>query len=212
MENLFVNEFPGRCVSCGFLGQKVVGSLSEPPMPVSAIQRFDGNMPPESIPWCFVRKYDLFGDYAKIFEEITKNEGKFSKRRFERSLALMFRMPRGENGCERWHEWKEGFDPRWHYEDWRMMELERLRQQQAGDHLAITKTLASISAQQVTLQRHSDASTARFNIFFGILAVLTFLLAIAPLAYPNGVRWAVDSFPGGVEQRQVESATPQSTP
>jgi hypothetical protein len=180
VENLFTNQYPGRCVSCGFLGRKKVGSLSEPPLEVSAVQRLGGTLRPDNIPWCFVRKEDLWADYSKIFTDITNAQGKIDGR-WEMALARMFKLPRGENGCDRWHEWVEGFDPRWHYEDWRMTEFEKLRLQQSTALKEITDELAKIAKRSEDADAKFQGTDTLFKWAFGFLAFLTLLVGSLPV-------------------------------
>jgi hypothetical protein len=127
-----------------------------------------------------------------------------------------------------WYEWVEGFSPQWHYEDWRMMKVEELRQAQTKmiadaeergrmgvlevvqAHKEVTEKLAGIATDQVSVSDRQEKSNRRFNRLFVAIGLLALVLAVAPLAYPNGIGWLEDVFPGGRAGSDVPPAQPPS--
>ncbi len=99
------------------------------------------------------------------------------------------------------------------------MELEKLRQQQAQmiadaeqrgqesqrqimqAHKEVTEKLASIATDQGEASARQEKSNTRFNRLFLAIGLFAVLLALAPLAYPDGVGPVVDHAPWAVEPR-----------
>lgn len=137
------------------------------------------------------------------------------------AVRRVLRVPREQCVEEgKWYAYVEYFDPKWHYEDWRMLELEKLRQEQAKMMADVQQALlteqAAIAAEHArTAEAHkaiferSERQATWFQRAFIALAIVALTLALAPLAYPNGVAWLVDHAPG--VERSV-TPPPQSTP
>jgi len=116
----------------------------------------------------------------------------------------------------KWYPYVEFFDPKWHYEDWRMAELERMRQEHtkmlADVQQAILKEQSAIVAEHArTAEAHkalferSERQATWFQWAFIILAVIALALALASLAYPDGIAWLADHAPF------ARNATPMTT-
>lgn len=125
----FERRFKGRCVSCGFLakhadaGKGPTSGYFETEMyerrtGVVWAHTPDGFLGPiETYPVCFRGKFVLTDDIKKL---LLKDPGmgvdKAAARRF---LA--------KQDCDGWYPYTSGFDPRWHYEELRMLRLEENR-------------------------------------------------------------------------------------
>lgn len=133
--------------------------------------------------------------------------------------------------CQSWIKYQSGRDLNQHYEDWRAMEIEALRQRQSEielkvmeDHKLITERLTTITSNQVDFSDRQERSNRRFNRLFLAIGFIAIVLALAPLAYPDGIDWVVDSAPGAINPASVPATdntptltltptpTPESTP
>lgn len=184
---MFEDEHPSTCLSCGFLGKLLrQRGMQE----VDANDRLLGTIARDQIVWCFRR-----ADAPKpLHNEINRAEERLVTEGFasmdaadtarRSAVREVLASPRPQCDGVTWYAYQEGFDPRWHYEDWRMVELDRLRQQQlstlaaiasdqkdiAASHLAIASSHAEIARQQaqsaVVLNRlveRGDAEADAFN-------------------------------------------------
>jgi hypothetical protein len=200
MANLFSAGYgTGSCITCGYLTQ--LRSDMPGQHEVGASQRATGRLPSHSILWCFRRAADLHKELVDGELEIAAQKAATGSDfpadpRHESARIL---IEKGRN-CPEWYEWVEYFDPKWHYEDWRMKE--------------ITRTLANIVKEQTTLSDRGERTNTRFNLLFVGIGLIAILIGLTPLVYPNGVHWAVDHAPGAVHEQRLQTTTPtpQATP
>ncbi len=219
--NPFAEGYPGACISCGFLGQ--ISTLQPGLHEIKAAQRATGRLPTHNALWCLRRAKNLAEEMHD--EETTiRNTGTFEGHDADqpRILAMRNILQRGP-ACPEWFEWVEYFTPKEHFEMWQMLELEKLRQAQAKmiadvelkmaeEQTKIAAEHAKTAAAHKAIFERADRQTGLFNRFFLILALAALFLAIAALAYPNGITWVVDHAPGAVEQGQPVIPIPSQTP
>ncbi|MFA7296016.1 MAG: hypothetical protein WC211_02375 [Dehalococcoidia bacterium] len=125
-----------------------------------------------------------------------------------------------DRGCDKWMRYHPGLDPRASFD----LGLQLVDQQQrrdalrlAGTQLQLTEAQSQLTTALESLQRQHLAFIQResgmnrwMQQAFLILAVLTLVLALLPLAYPNGIEWIVERAPGAARP-VAESATPTQT-
>jgi hypothetical protein len=196
-----------------------------PLLEVSARARADGQIPARNKIWCLRREANLESDYEKALREVMESRVVHDAPDNQRFAAMrqVFQQARGESGggCGSWYEWVEYFDPTWHYEDWRMLELERSRQALARDiaeldlrsaeeQTKIAEQHAKTADALLELSRRSDDQTKRYNFLFAAIAVIALVLALGQIAYPNGIDGV--HFPYAREELSTETAVPSEEP
>jgi hypothetical protein len=112
----------GRCINCGFLGQRGKGSDSTECRGVSEEKRLKGEITlykgsEEALPCCFVGAYDLFGELGGISYPEPGYRGELSE------------IIAKDRQCEHWYPWTEFRSPAQHYEEFKMKQLEEQRTQ-----------------------------------------------------------------------------------
>ncbi|MEE8346665.1 MAG: hypothetical protein V3S20_04885 [Dehalococcoidia bacterium] len=170
------------------------------------------------MPWCYKNVVPgPFGELTELLFE--RKEQDVPSPNIGPADAIV--VLKKDRQCRLWQSFHPGRTLDQHYDEWRMLEIEKMRREQTElmmrimeDHKQITENLAEISESQASLQEAEGATNTRFNVLFVIIASLTFLLALTPLAYPDGIDWIVDHAPGATNnQALVEVApTPGSSP
>jgi hypothetical protein len=210
---MFEEEYPGTCRSCGFLGyfdpsDGITRVLHE----ADAQMRANGYLIKVCTLWCYRRMANINREVEQAEQEM-RAAGSFQpavERDNEHFAAIRQVVSAPRPQCEeqgKWYTYVEFFDPKWHYEDWRMAELERMRQEHtkmlADVQLAILKEQAEIGAEHArTAEAHrviferSESQATWFQWAFIFLAVIALVLALLPLAYPDGISWLTDLAPG----------------
>jgi hypothetical protein len=210
---MFEEEYPGTCRSCGFLGFiSPVHGGSSVLHEASAQVRANGYLSGAGTLWCHRRMANLKQEVQEVQQEILA-AGSFQpavEGDNERYAAIRQVVSAPRPRCEeqgKWYPYVEFFDPKWHYEDWRMAELERMRQGHtrmlADVQQAILREQTAIAAEHAkTAEAHkviferSEHQAMWFQWAFIILAVIALALALLPLAYPDGISWLTDLAPG----------------
>ena len=80
------------------------------------------------------------------------------------------------------------------------LKLAELRKHTEDTQVEIAASIRSISENHLAFAQNKGGVNKRFQWLFAIMAGLTLLLALLPLAYPNGIPWLADHVPGGVVQ------------
>jgi hypothetical protein len=163
-----------------------------------------------------------FRNVAKLYEEVDDAERAIREstsfhKTFEDDSprrAAVRRVERGHADCPKWYEYVPYFGPQWHYEKMHMEGLEEANRANAKMiaelDLRSQESMRSILeasreiewANQQVFEEHaerferSDKQTFRFQVGFVVLALITLVLALVPLAYPNGINWLVERMPG----------------
>ncbi|MDP2661216.1 MAG: hypothetical protein Q8R28_10860, partial [Dehalococcoidia bacterium] len=91
-------------------------------------------MPTHNRLWCLRRASNLEEDLMVALGGVIESRVIPTAPDNQRSVAMrnVFQQARGGGaGCTSWYEWVENFDPKWHHEDWRMQQLEEMRQANA---------------------------------------------------------------------------------
>lgn len=220
--NPFTESFPNTCLSCGFLSiidRTVYGGK---PSELSSRGRAEGILSDHQTLWCFRRKAVLSGEMLDAQQRIEAERNKPGTERIplppdapsDRAVAITEVLQKNRSFCVNegaWYEWVEHFGPQWHYEDWRMTELEKLRQAQTkmiadaerrGQEamIEIGKITAQAQSDHLELAMVMQREGNWYQRAFLLVAALALALALAPLAYPNGIGWVDDLFPGGIEE------------
>jgi hypothetical protein len=163
--------------------------------------------------WCFVRAANLEEEIREITGRVSFADSELGPNIEQRSKAIRDVLQRGRD-CPMWMAWDEGFDPKEHQERRRQEMLEADRRvfderiasiDQRSQELA----LQIMDEQRKTAEEHartakshealfarSEKQAVWFQFAFLTLAVIALLLAILPLAYPNGFEWLTDNAPG----------------
>ena len=171
---MFEDQYPGACISCGFLGlinplHGGSGVLHEFP----AKNRANGYLAAKTTLWCHRRMANIQREVDQAEQEI-RTGGSFQPQvdqDNERYAAVrrVLCAPRPECVEQgKWYAYVEFFEPKWHYEDWRMMELER-RQREWEERLAR-------QAQEAEEKRHSLG--VWIAIAAGVLALAEVVAAV----------------------------------
>lgn len=210
--NPFTAAYPGTCSSCGFLSIIDSSVYRQPKQEFPGASRDSGVVSDSWRVWCFRHK-------ANLQKEISEAVVADREEDHAQAVLQVIRKDRGpcvEDGS--WYEWVDGFGPHWHYEDWRMTDLEKMRKKQnqslqeiMESHKEITSKLATINSDQAEASDRQERSNRRFNLLFVGLAVAAILITMAQLAYPNGIDWLTDHAPGAANEITM-TATPEPTP
>jgi len=219
---MFEEEYPGACISCGYLSQLSRHQLGQHEF--NARQRATGHVPSDNTLWCWRRAAHLQREVDEAEQEI-RQSGTFEaadSQDSERATAVRRVVQKGRD-CKKWYQWTEHLTPKEHYEEERMLRLAELEQRSMEamkaimeSHTAIMKTQAEIAeaTRQVAADHklsfdRSERQATWFQRAFIALAVIALVLALTPLAYPNGIGWLADHAPGA--ERNV-TPLPQLTP
>jgi hypothetical protein len=167
----------GRCINCGFLGQRSKGCHDTECLGVSEEQRLHGHITLEGffevIPCCFIGKYDLSKELGGTSWQKPKYREKVSE------------VIAKDRNCEEWYLWKEFLDPKTHYEELKMRQLEESRKQFEERMEENRREWQKWMSEQAERDRkQSDKMMLRWTIL-GI--ILSALLAIMQLV---GAFWA----------------------
>lgn len=209
---------PGTCINCGFLAFSYSADLNEG-REISLRRRAyphgeDPEGRPDPLPgwwYCFVYAANLRGEMGQLEQEGVPGH--------ERQAQI---IAKGRE-CREFYAWVPGLDPLWHFQDREVQRLEELRrandlkiaeldqrsQESMRQIMEAHKAIAEATRRDY---RRSDRQTFRLSIAFVILAIVALVLALAPLAYPNGIGWLEDVAPGGIERPFESTPMPMSTP
>jgi len=205
---MFEEDYPGACISCGYLSQLSRHQAGQHEL--NAKHRANGRLPSDNTLWCWRRAANLQKEADEAEQEI-RQSGTFQAadpQDSERAAAVRRVVQKGRD-CEKWYRWTEHLTPKEHYEEERMLRLAELEQRLMEamkaimeSHTAILKTQAEIAeaTRQVAADHklsfdHSERQATRFQRAFIVLAIIALSLALAPLAYPDGVAWLADHVP-----------------
>ena len=217
---MFEEEYPGTCLSCGFLGERNRLVYGHPVQEYVAASREKGALGSYSTLWCFRRMAVPQAEYARAIGQSmrTYDPDKIAPETRMAALTEILRTPRTdctEKGI--WTKYEEHFTPKEHYEFWRIMELEELRQKQAEmltkfaeQQVKITDVLNQTVTDQTALQAQSHMDTHRYNNLIGALALASVLLAVAAVVFQ--IPWVIDRLDGDVDPVVVVTPTPPQSP
>jgi hypothetical protein len=216
-EILFPVFGEGTCINCGYLFQVSTTQLGEHEF--TAKQRAYGYLPTQNRLLCFRHAADLIEE-LKAAELLVSQEVDWKPEEpgDSRRHTAVRRVTRKARDCDRFYAWVEHFGPKWHYEDWRMRDLEEMRsasrmdiaqmQKRSNEALAeIMKDHKEITEALKAVVEEANNDTNRWQLAFFAMTLVALLLAVGALAYPNGASW-LDWVPG---QRSSDSQ-PAPTP
>ena len=192
-------DYPGTCLSCGLLG------FTRPPAyndPISRVQELSADRRWYGNRLTHVARLYCFEKMARIQAEVDEEEEQIratdsfkpeSEEDTERAQAMRAVFTRPRPKCTdqgAWYQYVDFLDPKWHFEDRRTMELERLRQEQA-------KMIANMQKEQsVTAAEHAKTAEAHKRLFelsdrkntlfwwaFIVLAVISLIVALGNLPF-----------------------------
>jgi hypothetical protein len=198
----FGKDYPGTCLSCGLLG--FISSKPNNPgvHELSADHRWYGSkLSAKARLWCFRRMANIQQEVAEAESMILGSAEPFvpeSSEDSERGRAMreVFCRPRPkcvEQGA--WRQYVDFLDPKWHYEDWRMLDLEESRRKQdekiakaeqrwqatslqiTESHKEVAEATRQIAGDHEALAARNDTQTKRFNVLFAIFGGFTLMLA-----------------------------------
>lgn len=173
----------GSCYNCGFLCRMASSSVRPGPIQyfvVDWLDRGKGSLfkqiridstPLKTAPYCYKGTIpNPFTDLYKVAQD--KGEVKTQD-----VIEILGRV----RNCPTWVSYQPGRDLNQHYEDWRTMELEQMRQQQSAALKEITDELAKIARRSEEADAKFQGTDAVFKWAFGILTFLTLLVAALPI-------------------------------
>jgi len=186
---MFPDAGRGSCINCGFL------SRVDPRAPSALLEV---SYPDRSNGHGTFRTLRCLKQAENIEDLITQEDARITRAGSAGSenarITATKMILREKRGCPSFHAWIQHFDPRWHYEDWRIMELEDLRQRQAemmiefaGTQVEISQALKATVDTQAKMATDADAESGRFNRRFSYLWLVAIVLALATLVFPSGV-------------------------
>lgn len=157
----------GKCINCGFLGKRASQSTVSVCYEATVIDRKRGQFTDcdaiSTYAWCFVRG-------ASIGDEVSKIEG--DRHFFDKMKEVIER----DRCCPSWYKWTEFESPKEHYEEFKMLQLERNRQE-------FEQRIEDDRRKwELELQRLNEESRKRTNSVMIRLTVLIVLFAICQLA------------------------------
>ncbi len=165
----WAEKYPGECVSCGFLGQYQTGAPGIL-LDVHAGYRASGSMSGGNGLWCLRRAANLEAEVKAKQKELTSSPSGYAAGDSVLHHARRQVMQEAGRHCPDWYEWVEYFDPKWHYEDWRMHQLMEEQTRVAADHATTARALTAVTER-------NERQTTEFNRYFLILALATIVLA-----------------------------------
>jgi hypothetical protein len=211
---MFPDFGPGTCINCGFLAFSFDGDLQQA-QELSLRRRAypHGQDPinhPEPLPgfWhCFVFAGNLPGEMADLEQRGVPGH--------ERQGQIIAKG----RACPEFYTWVPGRDPRWHHQDRETMRLEEMRRandlkiaeldrRSQESMLKIAELTAQATADHLELAKTVSEEGTWYQRAFLVLAIIAIILALATLAYPDGVTWLVDYAPGGANDPVSFEATP----
>jgi len=187
---MFPDFGDGSCLNCGFLAWAALrddsSSAREAPIAYRGNAHFPGGWP-----ICFVHATSLADEMGKL-----ECQGVPGDQRLRQVIEA------GRH-CKGWHPWRPGFDPQWHVEDLRILQLEEGRRQFEQDieqrrqefDLKLFEMSQKVLEDSRRIAERSDAFNRRTTWFFVALAVLEVAGTLLALAYPNGIQWLVERVP-----------------
>ena len=217
----------GRCINCGFLAfSQDVDLTSAREVSIRRRAYPHGSDPnrPDPLPgwWhCFIYAEDLIAEMGELEAQGVPGD--------QRQRQIIEK----DRNCQKFYTYVPGQPPPWHYQDRDMWQLEEMRkanalkiaelEQSSRDaQIEIMKAQQAIaeatrqvsedhkqiSAEHKQRFEKSDRQNVLFQIAFMVLAGLTLVLALLPLAYPNGLEWLVDHAPNAVHESVPRTVVP----
>ena len=196
----------GKCINCGFLGKRDCISSVSICYEATSVDRLEGQLteyrmePTQSggmtnrallrtLPWCFIGK-------AGFLVELEVEGARDIQPDKVRDII------RKDRKCEFWYPWTEGKPPKEHLEKLEMMQLEqnrrefeqRMEKERKEFDLKLFEISQKVQSDSAEIAKKAFSFNRLVTIFFIILAILTMLVALLQLAFPNGLPWLVKLF------------------
>ena len=155
----------GQCINCGFLGKRMRNPHFSECREATPWERAEGHIGDKGesdryMPWCFINKAHLARETSELVDD----------RPITEKVGQVITRPRD---CDGWYPWTEGLDPKEHYEEHKMRQLEESRRQfeqrLAEDKRNWEKWLAE---REIKERAESDRVMRRLVIIGIILAIL----------------------------------------
>lgn len=198
----FPADQQGRCWTCGFASKHhPVGLWRE----ITATERKTGFYWVEDelgqvraySPQCIVWAFNLAKEHTARAEQLGHPE--------EAAKAILH----ADRNCVEWFPYQSGLSPKDHLEHQHMLQLEEQRRelqvrltdierkaaadsaQIQRDSLEITRNLARSSEAAERIASDSHDYNRRWTRVFVVFAVLSFLVSVLALSYPQGIDWGL---------------------
>lgn len=220
-EILFDQFGGGNCINCGYLFQH--SRTQEGEHEFKARQREYGQLPSQNTLRCFRHAADLTEEVKAAEVEVSQEEAWTPEHDGDdRRATAVRRVIQKDRNCDRFYAWVEHFGPKWHYEDWRMRDLEEMRasnrmeianmQKRSNDTLAqITKDHKETTEALKAIVKDANEDSNRWQFGFLAMTVVALVVAVGALAYPNGADW-LQWVPGARSADAPASDSPTDPP
>ena len=174
----------GKCLTCGFVAE----ASGDADIEVRDIVRRVGTHPAGGRPvvaFCFVSAFDLVGEVG----EILNKDNVAPTGRDERRREAMVNVIAKDRQCSAWYPYTPGASPLWHREEWRMLSVERTRDEREREIAQIHERIQNDSKDIAQKLHDVTAATSRFTTKWTYVAVtvagLALLLGAANYFYPD---------------------------
>jgi len=165
-------ELKGRCISCGYLCKRI-DLLTDTVYEASVEDRSYGNLlshpesPRKTRIWCFVCKEPLYEEFKRLTELYAKTHD---------NAEISWEIITRDIGCSEWYAYQPFRSPKEHFEEFKMLDLERRREE--------------FELKLEEINRQERKRTNRVMILLAIAAVVFAAMQVyAALASINPEHW-----------------------
>jgi len=167
----------GCCINCGYLGKRLIRATDSTCYEASDAERLAGRIEPVgghgTRPWCFM-------DKVRIYEELAEIGAQEHEADKVKQLLIKVR------NCAHWYPYRLFLNPKEHYEEFKMYDFEKRREE---FDLKLFEMSKRIQEDSKNIVEKSDKFNRRVTIWIIILACLEVFGTIMALNYPNGWPW-----------------------
>jgi hypothetical protein len=205
------HDTEGICFTCGYMGAYLPGQGDVPAAGSMLIFEATWGLRERGELWRAGASAELstMPQCARLVHDPIKELSDLLLQDMERTAATR-EVLRKNRGCEKWCQYTTHFSPKEHLQEARMLEIEKMRQEQTKmiaditqrgqeSMIQISEATRQVSADHLELAKTVNRSSTWYQRAFLALALVALTLALAPLAYPNGFSGLTEHAPGGEE-------------